>query len=216
MSAIVLRPYKAGEVISECQPIINCIENNFKSKTCDNCLKTSDSLKKCTKCRQMFYCDQNCQQNDWKYHKNECKLFTNKPNNSFDIKERLLLRLWLSIKKDPKFVTKRHKSLDGRDVSIDEFDFKFRNEKKIEENMNCFEKIVEQFKGFGLEFNRKELFYWYQLVCDEKYIFPLTTSVIASDIALKCEDIPGVKNPLLLAFGMFANKSYLSHSCLPN
>ena len=29
-------------------------------------------LKKCKRCRTVFYCGRDCQKQDWKYHKNSC------------------------------------------------------------------------------------------------------------------------------------------------
>ena len=40
---------------------------------CASCGKTSDTLKKCTGCRKVSYCDRHCQQADWARHKSTCQ-----------------------------------------------------------------------------------------------------------------------------------------------
>ena len=40
--------------------------------SCHYCAKTSDTLKKCTLCRKVSYCDRKCQQADWSRHKAVC------------------------------------------------------------------------------------------------------------------------------------------------
>ena len=68
------KDYEPGDLIGNFESLVHCINNKFKSQFCDNCRKRSDQLKKCSKCCQMFYCDKECQQNDWKCHKFECKV----------------------------------------------------------------------------------------------------------------------------------------------
>ena len=42
-------------------------------KLCSKCGKESDTLKKCTACKCVWYCDKDCQNRHWKEHKKECK-----------------------------------------------------------------------------------------------------------------------------------------------
>ena len=39
---------------------------------CSSCGKQSSSLKRCGKCRSVFYCSEGCQRGDWKKHKRCC------------------------------------------------------------------------------------------------------------------------------------------------
>jgi len=43
-----------------------------EKNTCVYCGSTSDSLKRCTRCRKVSYCDRKCQQADWSNHKVIC------------------------------------------------------------------------------------------------------------------------------------------------
>lgn len=66
---------------------INTIQNVFKqdhikknmkkNKSCKNCGSFGNNidgkLKKCSGCFHVFYCDELCQNSDWKKHKKECK-----------------------------------------------------------------------------------------------------------------------------------------------
>ena len=51
-------------------------ENNgtpTQKKLCSWCGKESDTAKKCTACKCVWYCDKECQNKHWKEHKKECK-----------------------------------------------------------------------------------------------------------------------------------------------
>ncbi len=42
-------------------------------KKCANCnIMRNKELKKCGGCRKIYYCGNECQRNNWKYHKNKC------------------------------------------------------------------------------------------------------------------------------------------------
>lgn len=54
----------------------SCVSEETKRaaiSTCAYCLKTSDSLRKCTRCQAVCYCDKECQQNHWSEHRLNCK-----------------------------------------------------------------------------------------------------------------------------------------------
>jgi hypothetical protein len=42
------------------------------SPTCSTCLKKG-ILKRCSKCKKVFYCSKECQKKDWNFHKTICK-----------------------------------------------------------------------------------------------------------------------------------------------
>jgi len=70
--------YKPGDVILEAPvPYVQMICSQYRGKICNFCFKESESLKKCTGCGWMFYCDKKCQKSDWAAetrpgHKHEC------------------------------------------------------------------------------------------------------------------------------------------------
>lgn len=212
MPAIASKSYKTGEVILECKPIVYCVKEPFKSKYCDNCLKESVSLKKCAKCLQMFYCGKECQQTDWKQHKNECKLFK---NSKFQMStstaiERLLLRLWLCAANDPNFVSKKYHKSDGSEVSVNDLQFDVQKMKRKKSLMTFFAKICDRFKSFGFEFEADKLFYYYGLCFWGFGIYPVSKIVKDS-----C-DLDIVNGSAKIASALYIEMADVGHSCLPN
>ncbi|ESO93989.1 hypothetical protein LOTGIDRAFT_228668 [Lottia gigantea] len=63
---------------------------NMSKFLCDNCQKSLDKMKRCTRCRLVYYCSQECQINDWSKHKENCqsvKNLENKETNSYNESE---------------------------------------------------------------------------------------------------------------------------------
>ena len=50
---------------------------------CRSCLKISDNLNRCSKCKVCFYCDKICQHRDWKNHKKICGILCKKKFNCY-------------------------------------------------------------------------------------------------------------------------------------
>ena len=50
------------------------IENASKDFTCTTCYEKNESVKLCSNCRRVAYCDKFCQKNHWFVHKNTCKV----------------------------------------------------------------------------------------------------------------------------------------------
>jgi len=61
---------KSGAGVSARDPKAR-IQDEFK-RACGSCGKASESLKQCTRCRQVSYCNRNCQRADWPRHKSTC------------------------------------------------------------------------------------------------------------------------------------------------
>ena len=212
MPSIASKQFKAGEVVFECKPLFVCVKEEFRGKYCDNCLKKSNSLKSCAKCLKMYYCDKNCQTIDWKYHKNECKIY---PNFIMGLRpvdvQRLLLRFWLCLKTDPNFGTQKYQLMDGSDICLNDIKLDDNELRKfLKTDLYCFlfDRICYNFMAYGLKFDRKELLYCYG-VMQKPFIYPIMHST---------------DNPLLLynsvhiaiAYGIYPQISNVSHSCLPN
>jgi hypothetical protein len=46
---------------------------DFDPLVCNACLKFGTNLKRCVRCKQAHYCDENCQRSNWKEHSKNCK-----------------------------------------------------------------------------------------------------------------------------------------------
>ena len=88
--------YLRGDVIFRCQPFTYVIEANFRHRVCDFCLhqikvptyddssnnsnfpdddeNSVKSLKNCSACKLVYYCDAVCQKKGWRaHHRSECQ-----------------------------------------------------------------------------------------------------------------------------------------------
>ncbi|XP_015903382.1 histone-lysine N-methyltransferase SMYD3 [Parasteatoda tepidariorum] len=105
-----------GELIMSCEPYAHVLNNEFKGKFCDFCIKQNKGLKKCAQCSFSYYCDKNCQVKAWNLHKLECKFIKIFEGEKPYFLARLIALILLKIKKhgsDEPFV-----EVDGRKVSM--------------------------------------------------------------------------------------------------
>jgi len=55
------------------------------AKVCDACGKSGDDdLKACTKCEQVYYCNNKCRKAHLQKHKKECRRYTAEMHNSIN------------------------------------------------------------------------------------------------------------------------------------
>ncbi|XP_054165108.1 N-lysine methyltransferase SMYD2-B-like [Oppia nitens] len=111
------KDYKPLEVVFECKPFINNIMDEYKGQLCDKCLAKKDDLKKCSVCGHMYYCDRNCQRNDWRAgHRYECQILKSHYKKLIAEHELTptLLRLYLISKADPQILNKKYDTVGGQ------------------------------------------------------------------------------------------------------
>ena len=60
---------KGGSLIHKEMPVAYVVYNNIVTECCSACYTRRSGLKKCTKCNLVYYCDRECQKNDWNLHK---------------------------------------------------------------------------------------------------------------------------------------------------
>lgn len=63
------RNIKEGELIMKCHPIAHAVISSMRTKICSFCLKEQEEQLRCSQCKVMFYCNKQCQQKDWSFHK---------------------------------------------------------------------------------------------------------------------------------------------------
>lgn len=119
-------------------------------------------FKNCEGCDAIFYCGNNCEKEDRKIHKFECKIFEDHYETLNDTTERFLIRLYLTLKHFPEKRTQKHKiprtDPKAEYRSYDDFRTQREEIEKDKTKMECFENILKKFLEIGLEWDREELF----------------------------------------------------------
>ena len=160
----------------------------------------------------MSYCDKECQTIDWIYHKNECKVFRNKKFKPNEVKYyvKLLIRLWLTIKSNDTFLTKRHQLFDGSDISLKDIEINSEELLKDINRMNEFKHISKDLKDYSIQFIDKELLHWYGVIA---------TSVTLQECISWSSYMGGPIDPIrvpAVGKGLYPQLFAVNHSCLPN
>ena len=74
--------YQPGEIALCGQPFVYVTEFSIRSRVCEFCLEfksdEENTLKKCAKCKLVYYCNSDCQKKSWEeLHQKECKILRN-------------------------------------------------------------------------------------------------------------------------------------------
>lgn len=69
--------FMPGDIIqAHEEPFLKNLNMACKETNCSWCFKTSSDLRRCARCKTVFYCNVDCQKIDWTTaHSIECKLF---------------------------------------------------------------------------------------------------------------------------------------------
>ena len=160
----------------------------------------------------MYYCGKDCQQNDWMYHKNECKVYRNPKflMNSSIIMERLLLRLYLCVKFVPNFTSERHQLFNGKDFCLNEMKCVVSGLVSDTLTMELFSTFCCNFRDYGLDIDCNELLRWFGMLCISRYHFELHEySDNPSELRYSLFEEP-------TGAGLYFQNLSVDHSCLPN
>ena len=107
--AFARRTIREGEVILKNAPSAHTLLSAHKEERCARCLSTSrkgetavkTNLMRCGGCKQIWYCSRDCQKEDFKFHKFECKqssvLFPSEQQQGSIDNARLLVRNFLAL-----------------------------------------------------------------------------------------------------------------------
>ncbi|XP_075547839.1 histone-lysine N-methyltransferase SMYD3-like isoform X5 [Dermacentor variabilis] len=89
--------YEAGAEILSSTPFVYVLGKEGRGRVCDFCFLESETLKRCSACRYVYFCDKQCQRLAWPDHKVECaglcKVSPNVPDTSVRYFCRLLVKL---------------------------------------------------------------------------------------------------------------------------
>ncbi|XP_054165106.1 histone-lysine N-methyltransferase SMYD3-like [Oppia nitens] len=198
--------YKPLEVVLECPLFVHNVYNKFKGQVCDNCLAKSSGLKKCAVCGHMYYCDRNCQRNDWRAgHRYECQIFKNHYQKLVDVKDlaTTLLRLYFISKADPQIVFKKYNTVGGQQRCFNDL---MSHQENIVQDFSRFNKIQELHHIItslcGLQISINDLIDFYG-----KYVINSFSTCFTDFIHLSDQTFGS---------GLFIGASVLNHSCAPN
>ena len=137
--------YQLGqEILPLEEPFSHLVNYEYRSKFCDWCIQEEDGnevkLKKCTRCEEVYYCNQACQKNAYTaYHKKECKkLKTIPPEIAPSIRDVLLLM--------GRTITKFHNGGDQTSVKLPngverKFDDLISHEDEISQKMSLYSTV---------------------------------------------------------------------------
>ncbi|XP_037679845.1 N-lysine methyltransferase SMYD2 isoform X2 [Choloepus didactylus] len=67
-----LQPFQVGDLLFSCPAYAYVLTVNERGNHCEYCFTRKEGLSKCGRCKQAFYCDVECQKEDWPMHKLEC------------------------------------------------------------------------------------------------------------------------------------------------
>jgi endogenous inhibitor of DNA gyrase (YacG/DUF329 family) len=73
---IANNPFSPGDEVQRNESVLSMLHIERFGSRCNNCF-ASKPVKHCSRCHFFAYCCKECQQNDWKYHKKECKHIAN-------------------------------------------------------------------------------------------------------------------------------------------
>ncbi|KAI0777740.1 SET domain-containing protein [Trametes elegans] len=67
-------PFQAGSVILSITPHVRVLSTPYLDQYCSSCAAPGSEagLRRCPKCKTVYYCNQECQKRDWAWHKREC------------------------------------------------------------------------------------------------------------------------------------------------
>lgn len=130
-------PIKKGELIYQTDLLTHSVWDRLKGKICDSCLNCKGNLLKCAGCSYFYYCNEECQKNDWlSFHKEECKKFQELNQQKYKISNEFVLyfRIFLFFKKNEELRKHYWKVKSHSD---------FYSEKKLQEFKEIADKIID-------------------------------------------------------------------------
>ena len=66
---------RRGTTLTRQDPIVVAVEDDSMDTVCSGCCKSLEEVQgnnRCSKCKVVRYCSQECQRSDWRDHKEEC------------------------------------------------------------------------------------------------------------------------------------------------
>lgn len=180
-------------------PFVYVLGKEGRGRLCDYCFKECDSLKRCSACKYVYFCNKQCQLSAWRDHKAECaglrKVAPNVPDTSVRYFCRLLVKL---SKKD----------------AWSKAEVVFGKERCFADLMSHAESIRRDLTRSLEEFPK--LWATSKLFLDEKYIpspqvgLEIYGKMVINSYCICTDELSPVGS------GLYIGPSILDHSCAPN
>ncbi|KAM5295157.1 N-lysine methyltransferase SMYD2 isoform 1-T1 [Glossophaga mutica] len=189
-----LRPFQVGDLLFSCPAYAFVLTVNERGNHCEHCFARKEGLSKCGRCKQAFYCNAECQKEDWPMHKLECSpmvVFGENWNPSETV--RLTARILAKQKSRPE------RTPSEKLLAVKEFEShldKLDNEKKdlIQSDISA----LHRFYSKHLEFP------------DNKSLVTLFAQVNCNGFTVEDEELSH------LGSAIFPDVALMNHSCCPN
>lgn len=88
---------KRGSCILSESPFVHVLKSKFRGERCDHCLQLN-KVRKCSSCKYVAYCNQDCQSSAWEVHKTECAYLKKVYPKIVPDAARVLLRIVLKLR----------------------------------------------------------------------------------------------------------------------
>lgn len=177
-------------LLSTIVPYVHILSSSSNTY-CSQCFKSSDDLKRCSKCHRISYCSISCQRHDWIYHKHECS-HLHEIIDEYDL-TRLFLRLILRYKTDCGIQNSSTKR------KVDDL-LTHENEIRVDKRrFLIYRTLIKQMQTFELlnDLSEQTIF---ELFCR----LVINTLTIHESIDLKS-----------IGYGLYLDATVYNHSCRP-
>lgn len=186
--------YSKGDVIFVSKPFVHVLDNCRRGQLCDYCFKRNSILKRCSKCRFVFYCNEQCQKSSWQIHKYECqrlkRCFPQLPSNSLRFLANIIFML--EVKKNA------YEEIGGYQRTFDDLESHSEEIKNDAKRMQQFQTILVALENFmGQKYNPNE-------------IFIIFGKMVINSFSILDNEMQAIGS------GLFLGPSILDHSCEPN
>eukprot|EP00057_Strongylocentrotus_purpuratus_P015557 XP_011670031.1 PREDICTED: histone-lysine N-methyltransferase SMYD3-like isoform X2 [Strongylocentrotus purpuratus] len=199
-SLVFTSKFAPGQCILEELPCAYTLLDNKRGLYCDFCLKQCSTLKKCSRCNYVSYCNKSCQIGDWaRCHKQECKTLKKIHPRPPDLHVAQLLSQL--IRKQSKSAPCTQEDEDCFPTTVDQLES--NHEKLSDTKRNHFESLLCVLKQFLEEDVLAEPSSWLKM-----YGATLCNGFSIMDY--------GLYGLIDIANGVYLRASMVNHSCDPN
>ncbi|XP_011670741.1 histone-lysine N-methyltransferase SMYD3-like [Strongylocentrotus purpuratus] len=194
-SLVFTSKFARGQCILEELPYAYTLHDDKRGLYCDFCLTKCSTLKKCTRCNDVSYCNKSCQRGDWaRCHKQDCKTLKRIHPLPYSHVVQLLSHIIHKQKRSPPCTQDDE---DCFPTTVDQLES--HHEKLSDTRRKDFETLLFSLKYY------------------EDDVLPEPSTLLKMFGATICNYFSIMDNDLIgIAVGIYLRASMLNHSCDPN